>query len=265
MPPGIQDMFRSVRGFFPFFAGLSFAARVDTLRRVKQESFQQKHRRTAAIFNRLRETYPDARCELNHTRPLELLVATILSAQCTDKQVNRVTPALFQKYRTAADYAGAAPGRLEEDIRSIGFFRAKARNIRECCRRLVERHGGEVPRTLEELVQLAGVGRKTANVVLGSAFGVTAGVVVDTHVIRLSGRLALSAEKTPEKIERDLMALLPQEMWNLCGHLLVWHGRRRCPARKPDCPHCEIRHWCPAGKDGTAGKPSVRKRKAAAP
>ena len=174
-----------------------------------------------------------------------MLIATILSAQCTDKRVNIVTKELFKKYRSAADYANASLAELEQAIKSTGFFRNKAKNIQACCRRLVERHGGQVPRTMEELTQLDGVGRKTANVVLGNAFGINAGVVVDTHVARLSHRLGLTKQKTPEKIEQELMALVPQKQWTLFSHWLIWHGRRRCYARKPDCDHCEIRKLCP--------------------
>jgi endonuclease-3 len=178
-----------------------------------------------------------------------LLIATILSAQCTDKRVNLVTAELFRTYRTAADYANAKPDKLEEAVKSTGFFRNKAKNIRACCRALVERHGGQVPKTMEELTQLDGVGRKTANVVIGNAFGINEGVVVDTHVARLSERLALTREKTPEKIEQELMALVPRQHWTMFSHWLIWHGRRRCYARKPDCPKCEIEGLCPsAGK-----------------
>jgi endonuclease-3 len=193
----------------------------------------------------LHKTYPDAHCELNYSTPLELLVATILSAQCTDKQVNLVTADLFKKYHTAGDYARAPIEELAEDIKRLGFFRNKARSIRGCCRAIQERHGGEVPRSMDELVQLDGVGRKTANVVLGNAFGLNAGIVVDTHVVRLSGRLALSSQKDPVKIEQDLMRLAPQEQWTLFSHWLIWHGRRRCAARKPDCARCEIASLCP--------------------
>jgi len=195
-----------------------------------------------AAFGR---AYPEAHCELDHQSPLELLVATILSAQCTDRRVNIVTPALFQKYRTAADYAEAPLGELERAIKTTGFFRNKARNIKAACQTIVEKHGGQVPQTMEELIQLGGVGRKTANVVLGNAFGINVGVVVDTHVARLSQRLGLTKQKTPVKIERDLMALVPQNQWTLFSHWLIWHGRRRCFARKPDCANCEVRKWCP--------------------
>jgi len=215
---------------------------------MARESFQAKAARAEAIIAGLRKTYPDAHCELNYSNPLELLIATILSAQCTDKQVNIVTAELFKKHRTAADYANASLNELEQDIRRLGFFRNKAKNIQACCRMLVELHGGEVPRTMEELVQLGGVGRKTANVVLGNAFGINEGVVVDTHVARLSQRLGLTGEITPEKIELDLQKLVPRKFWTLFSHWLIWHGRRRCYARKPDCSHCEIQSLCPTGR-----------------
>src|SRR5579871_6562716 len=201
--------------------------------------------RTEKIIAGLKRTYPDAHCELNFSNPLELLVATILSAQCNDKQVNIVTETLFKNYRTAADYADARLLELEHAIKRIGLYRNKAKNIQACCRKLVELHGGEVPQTMEELIALDGVGRKTANVVLGNAFNLSHGVVVDTHVARLSSRLALTREKTPEKIERDLMKLVPQPDWTIFSHLLIWHGRRRCFARSPDCAACEIKPLCP--------------------
>ena len=193
----------------------------------------------------LDRAYPDAHCELDHTNPLELLVATILSAQCTDKRVNLVTPGLFRKYPTAVALARAPLADLEAEIKSTGFFRNKAKNIQACCAVLAERHGGEVPRTLEELTALDGVGRKTANVVLGNAFGINSGVVVDTHVARLSQRLGLTTQTDPVKIEAELMKLVPQDRWAVFSHWLIWHGRRRCAARKPDCPACEIRGACP--------------------
>ncbi len=197
----------------------------------------------------MQKTYPDAHCELNHSNPLELLVATILSAQCTDKRVNVVTAGLFKKYRTAADYAKANPAELEQDIKTTGFYRNKAKNIQACCRKLLERHSGQVPKTMEELTHLDGVGRKTANVVLGNAFGSQEGIVVDTHVARLSHRLGLTRQSDPEKIEQELMKLVPRELWTLFSHWLIWHGRRRCSARSPDCPNCEIKELCPsAGK-----------------
>jgi endonuclease III len=209
------------------------------------ETSEAKKARLKKIIAALDRVYPGAHCELEHTDPLQLLVATILSAQCTDKRVNLVTPALFKKYRSAADYANAPLAELEQAIKSTGFFRNKAKNIQAGCRKLVERHGGRVPDTMEELTQLDGVGRKTANVVLGNAFGINVGVVVDTHVARLSQRLDLTKQKTPEKIERELMTLVPQPQWTLFSHWLIWHGRRRCAARKPDCGRCEIVKYCP--------------------
>jgi len=206
--------------------------------------------RASKICKILAKTYPNAHCELNFRNPLELLVATILSARCTDKQVNIVTKALFEKYRSAADFADAPVGQLEADIKSLGFFRNKARNIQACCRALVEKHGGKVPRTMEELVELSGVGRKTANVVLGNAFQINEGVVVDTHVGRLAQRLHLSSKTDPVDVENDLMPLVPREQWTLFSHWLIWHGRRRCPSRKPDCPACEIRALCPSADKG---------------
>ncbi len=215
---------------------------------MPRESLAAKHARALAIIAGLKRTYPDAHCELNFSNPLELLIATILSAQCTDKQVNIVTEALFQKYRSAADFANADLLQIEQDIRRIGLFRNKAKNLQACCRALVERHGGEVPHTMDELTALAGVGRKTANVVLGNAFGLNVGVVVDTHVVRLSERLDLTKETTPEKIEQALMKLVPQNDWAMLSHWLIWHGRRRCAARKPDCARCEIRTLCPSAE-----------------
>ena len=213
---------------------------------MARESVQDKQRRAAKIIAGLGKTYPDAHCELNFSNPLELLVATILSAQCTDKRVNIVTAELFRKYRSAADYANASAADLEQEIKTTGFFRNKAKNIQACCRKLVEIHGGKVPRTMEELTHLDGVGRKTANVVLGNAFGINVGVVVDTHVSRLSNRLGLTKQQDPEKIEQDLMNLVPREQWTLFSHWLIWHGRRRCPARNPDCANCEIKALCPS-------------------
>ena len=213
---------------------------------MPRETTQAKAARTKKIIAGLQKTYPDAHCELNYSNPLELLIATILSAQCTDKRVNIVTGELFRKYRTAADYANGAPAELEQAIKTTGFFRNKAKSIQACCRKLVERHGGKVPQTMEELRQLDGVGRKTANVVLGNAFNINAGVVVDTHVARLSQRLGLTQQKDPEKIEQELMKLVPQDQWTMFSHWLIWHGRRRCDARNPDCPSCEIRKLCPS-------------------
>jgi endonuclease-3 len=176
---------------------------------------------------------------------LELLIATILSAQCTDKRVNLVTAELFKKYRSAADYAAAPAAELERAIMSTGFFRNKTKSIKAATQAITDRHGGQVPRTMEELVELGGVGRKTANVVLGNAFQVNVGVVVDTHVGRLARRLGLTREKDPEKIERQLMELVPQSQWTMFSHWLIWHGRRRCFARSPDCVNCEIEGLCP--------------------
>jgi endonuclease-3 len=198
------------------------------------------------VITRLKKEYPDARTELNWENPLELLVATMLSAQTTDVRVNMVTETLFESYRTAADYAGADPAQLEEDIRPTGFYRNKARSLQGMARALLERHGGEVPRTMAGLVALPGVGRKTANVVLGNAFGVDEGVVVDTHVRRVSGRLGLTEERDPEKIERDLLRVVPEGERTLFSHLLIFHGRRVCKARKPDCPGCVLNDVCPS-------------------
>jgi endonuclease III len=197
------------------------------------------------VITRLKNEYPDAKTELNSENPLELLVATMLSAQTTDVRVNMVTKTLFESYRTAADYAGTDPAQLEEDIRPTGFYRNKARSLQGMARALLERHGGEVPRTMAELVALPGVGRKTANVVLGNAFAVDEGVVVDTHVRRVSGRLGLTGEKDPEKIERDLLQVVPEGERTLFSHLLIFHGRRVCKARKPDCPGCVLNDICP--------------------
>ena len=176
------------------------------------------------------------------------MIATILSAQCTDKRVNMVTPALFAKYKTAADYANAPTAQLERAIQPTGFFRNKTKSIQGATKAIVEKHGGKVPKTMAELRELPGVGRKTANVVLGNAFGIDEGIVVDTHVIRLSQRLRLTKHTDPEKIEQDLMKLVPREHWTNWSHWLIWHGRRRCFARKPDCHHCEIFRLCPSGK-----------------
>jgi endonuclease III len=200
------------------------------------------------VVARLKSEYPDARTELDWTNPLELLVATMLSAQTTDVQVNRVSQSLFAKYRTAEDYAGADPDELEEDIRPTGFYRNKARSLRNMAGALVEEHEGEVPRTMQELVALPGVGRKTANVVLGNAFGVDEGIVVDTHVRRVSGRLGLTQNRDPAKIEQDLMKIVPEQDWTVFSHLLILHGRRTCKARKPDCPNCVLNDICPSAE-----------------
>jgi len=204
--------------------------------------------RVAQLLEVWPEVYPDAHCELDFKNPLELLIATILSAQCTDKRVNMVTPALFKKYRTAADYAKAPQPELERAIRSTGFFRNKTKSIRAATSTIDKKFGGKVPDSMEELRELPGVGRKTANVVLGNAFGKNEGIVVDTHVARLSQRLGLTKQKDAEKIERDLIKLVPREHWTNWSHWLIWHGRRRCYARKPDCAHCEVLRLCPSGK-----------------
>src|SRR6266853_1810757 len=217
--------------------------------------------RVAQLLKVLPQVYPGAHCELDFHNPLQLLVATILSAQCTDKRVNMVTPALFKKYRRAKDYANASQAGLENAIKSTGFFRNKTKSIRAAMRAIAEGHGGKVPDTMEELRELPGVGRKTANVVLGNAFGKNEGIVVDTHVARLSQRLGLIKQNDAEKIERDLIKLVPRERWTNWSHWLIWHGRRRCYARKPDCSQCEILRLCPSGKiflrTGEARKPET--------
>jgi endonuclease III len=212
---------------------------------MPRETKEALSTRIRKIVAGLKRAYPNAHCELDHANPLELLVATILSAQCNDKRVNLVTADLFKRYRFASDYAQASPAELEKAIRSTGFFRNKAKSLKTCCKSLVERHDGQVPRTMEELTQLGGVGRKTANVVLGNAYGTNCGVVVDTHVARLSQRLGLTKQTTPEKIEQELMKLVPQQEWTMFSHWLIWHGRRRCAARNPDCDGCEIQALCP--------------------
>ena len=194
------------------------------------------------------KVYPDAHTELNFKTPLELLVATILSAQCNDTRVNMVTPQLFKKYRSARDYADAPQAELENAIKSTGFFRSKTRSIQGATSIIVKKFGGKIPDSMAGLRELPGVGRKTANVVLGNAFGKSEGIVVDTHVIRLSQRLGLTKHKDPEKIEQDLMKLVAKEHWTNWSHWLIWHGRRRCYARKPDCANCEVFRLCPSGK-----------------
>jgi endonuclease-3 len=205
-----------------------------------------KERRThaAKVVRLLKKTYPEASCALIHESPLQLLIATILSAQCTDARVNMVTPALFARFPDSKAFALAETQELEKAIQSTGFFRNKARNIKVCCQQIVERHGGEVPDTLEELVQLPGVGRKTANVVLGNCFE-TPGITVDTHVGRLSRRLGMSAHTDPEKVETDLMALIPPKEWTLFSHRMIFHGRQVCFARKPACSACALEKICP--------------------
>lgn len=198
------------------------------------------------IVRSLRKAYPDAKCALNHSNPLELLIATILSAQCTDDRVNIVTSQLFRKYRNCGDYLSVSQDEFEMDINSVTFFRNKSKAIQGACRIIAQRYGGQIPQTLEQLVELPGVGRKTANVVLGNAFGIPSGVVVDTHVMRLSQRLGLTEKKEPEKIEAELMAILPRKDWIDFSHLLIMHGRRICKARKPACDQCVVESLCPS-------------------
>lgn len=205
--------------------------------------------RTDEIIRRLKMAYPDAHCALNHTNAFELLIATILSAQCTDARVNIVTADLFRKYRGPADYLKVSQPELERDIHSTGFFRDKAKNIQAACRRIIDVYGGEVPQTMHELLTLGGVARKTANVVLGNAFGIAAGVVVDTHVSRLSQRLGLTDNKTPEKIERDLSRLVPKKNWVMFPHWLITHGRQICIARRPKCGECVLANICPSKEE----------------
>jgi endonuclease III len=204
----------------------------------------QRRLRAKAIARGLARLYPDAHCALHHRNPLELLVATILSAQCTDVRVNMVTPALFARYPDAAAFASADQLELEKAIQSTGFFRNKARSISACCRQLLDRFGGEVPGTMEELVPLPGIGRKTANVVLGNAFDVP-GITVDTHVGRLSRRMGLTEHTDPEKVERDLMDIIPRKQWTMFSHRMIFHGRQVCFARKPSCETCALKVVCP--------------------
>jgi len=215
---------------------------------MPRESKKALKERAAEIFDLLTDEYPDAHCELTFENPFQLSVATILSAQTTDERVNMTTPELFRRYPDAEALANAQQEDVEEIVRSTGFFRNKARNIIGFARGLMADHGGEVPRTMDELKVLPGVGRKTANVVLGNAFGIDEGVVVDTHVKRLSTLLRFTREKTPEKIEPDLMKVFPRERWTLLSHLLIWHGRRVCDARKPRCEACALSHLCPSSR-----------------
>ena len=207
---------------------------------------QNNQKRVKEIIKMLSKEIPDSRIALKSSNPLELLIATILSAQCTDVKVNQVTENLFKKYRTAKDYAEANRSELEQDIRPTGFYRNKAKSVQKCCQELVTRYGGKVPETLGELVTLPGVGRKTANVILGNAFGIP-GIVVDTHVHRVSQRIGLTKKDDPVKIEFDLMEIVPKEEWTHFSNLLIWHGRRICVARKPLCDICPIRKWCDYG------------------
>jgi endonuclease-3 len=222
--------------------------------RSPRESAAARAERAAAIVDRLERLYPSARCSLDFANPFQLLIATILSAQCTDKRVNAVTGDLFHRWPTAPALAAARPSAVESAIRSTGFFRAKARNIRGCCEALVERHGGDVPRTLAELVKLPGVGRKTANVVLGCAFGQAEGIVVDTHVGRISRRLGLTRQADAVRVERDLVRVVPRPHWIVFSHRLIEHGRSTCMARKPRCEECPLSDLCPrVGVKNAAG------------
>jgi endonuclease-3 len=212
---------------------------------MKKETPADTRRRARVIVNRLRKAYPGSTTALDHTSALELLVATILSAQCTDARVNKVTPALFARYPRAADYAGADRGELEEMVRSTGFYRNKTKSIQGACRKLVENFSGEVPDTMEELLTLPGVARKTANVLLGNFFGKAEGIVVDTHVFRLAHRLDLSRSKTAEQVERDLMLVFPKKDWIDIGNMLIFHGRAVCSAKQPKCTECTLESHCP--------------------
>ncbi|HEY3204567.1 MAG TPA: endonuclease III [Thermoanaerobaculia bacterium] len=213
--------------------------------RKPKETLPERRHRASTVFRRLKAAYPEAKCALEHKSPLELLIATILSAQCTDVRVNLVTPHLFAKYRTAADYARSPAGELEREIRSTGFFNAKAKSIRAASAAIAAEHRGKVPDTMEALLRLPGVGRKTANVVLGNAFGKDEGFVVDTHVGRLSRRLGFTRETDPLRVEQDLNALVPKGRRTLGAHLLIFHGRRICVARKPRCGECPVENLCP--------------------
>lgn len=215
---------------------------------MPRESKKARAERAAEIYDLLAEEYPDAHCELDFEDPFQLAVATILSAQTTDERVNSVTPGLFQRYPDAEALASAEQEDVEEIIRSTGFFRNKAKNIIGFARGLMADHDGAVPSTMDELSSLPGVGRKTANVILGNAFGVEQGVVVDTHVKRLSSLLGLTKEEAPEKVERDLMEIFPRERWTMLSHLLIWHGRRVCVARRPRCEACAVSHLCPSSR-----------------
>jgi endonuclease III len=228
---------------------------------MKLKKGQALKEHAAAVIRKLRQLYPDAHCELDFTNPLELLVATILSAQCTDKRVNIVTRDLFKKLRTAADYAAIPQEDLEVAIKSTGFFRSKSKSLRSMAQDLVNKFGGKVPASMEELTSLAGVGRKTANVVLGNAFNINVGIVVDTHVRRLAQRLGLTREEDPAKIEIELMKLVPQNDWTLFSHWLIWHGRRCCYSQKPDCAHCGLASICPSFDEYTKAASSPKTAK----
>jgi len=216
------------------------------IRKKARETTEELKSRTRDIIRKLKRTYPDAKCSLNHSNPFELLIATILSAQCTDERVNLVTADLFRKYRQPADYLKVSPHELEKDIQSTGFFRNKTKSIQGTAKVLTEQYSGEVPHTMDQLLELPGVARKTANVVLGNAFHIASGVVVDTHVTRLSHRLGLTQEKTAEKIEQALIPIVPKKDWVIFSHLLIYHGRNTCKARNPNCAECVLEKLCPS-------------------
>src|SRR6476659_5566006 len=226
-------------------------------KKAPKETTEELTKRTREIIRKLKRTYPGAKFSLNHSNPFELLIATILSAQCTDERVNIVTADLFRKYRKPEDYLKVPPRELEKDIQSTGFFRNKTKSIQGTAKMLTEEYGGQVPHTMDELLELPGVARKTANAVLGNAFGIKAGVVVDTHVTRLSHRLGLSAEKTAEKIELDLIAIVPKKDWVVFSHLLIYHGRKVCKARNPQCAECIVEKECPSSSLKTGVMPGM--------
>lgn len=211
-----------------------------------QNTNSDDQNRALKIIELLEKEHRDAKIALNHTNPLELLIATILSAQCTDERVNIVTKTLFKKYRSVEDYAGADLKELEQDIRSTGFYRNKARNIKKCCQMILDKFGSQVPKTMEEILELPGVARKTANIVLSNAYGVVEGIAVDTHVRRLSRRLRLTANDNPDKIEQDLMKLVPKSKWMRFTELLIFHGRKTCTAKRPKCETCVVNKLCPS-------------------
>ena len=221
-----------------------------------RESKSQRQGRTQEIIKLLKRAHPDAKCALNHSNAFELLIATILSAQCTDERVNKVTADLFRKYRKPEDYLKVRDTELQQDIKTTGFFRNKTKSIQGACKVLLEEFGGEVPRTMEELLRIPGAARKTSNVVLGVAYGIAEGVVVDKHVSRLSQRLKLTRQKDPVKIEKDLMELVPKKDWIIFSHLLIFHGRRICKARRPLCEECVVEKLCPSSMLKTGKVPA---------
>jgi endonuclease-3 len=225
---------------------------------AKRESLDELKARTREVIRRLKRVHPGAKCSLNHSNPFELLVATILSAQCTDERVNMVTADLFRKYRKPEDYLNVPARELEKDIQSTGFFRNKTKSIQGTAKKLTEQYHGEVPQTMDELLELPGVARKTANVVLGNAFDIHAGVVVDTHVTRLSHRLGFTQQKTAEKIEQDLIPIVPKKDWVIFPHLMIYHGRKICKARNPLCAECTVEKQCPSSYLKTGVIPGTR-------